>query len=244
MNLDGTVTYTPMENFCGADSFGYTVSDGYGGEDSALVSLTVECVNDPPVAEDDAVATLEDTPVVVDVLANDSDVDGDPFTVDAVTQPAHGSAAINPDGTVTYTPEANYCGSDSFTYTVSDGNDGTDTAQVTVTVECVNDPPIARDDIGVYEGQPVIFIDVLANDEDPEGDSLEIVGVSQPSPCGSSYFTSTIVWFETCCPSCDPGPHTVTFTYTISDGRGGYATATITIQLPAGSIPTSVEPEP
>ena len=80
------------------------------------------------------------------MLANDTDLDGDTLSVSSVTAPAHGTAAANPDGTITYTPAANYNGADSFSYTVGDGNGGTATATVTVTVTGVNDGPVAVND--------------------------------------------------------------------------------------------------
>ena len=95
----------------------------------------------PPTALDDAITTAEDTAVRVVVLNNDSDPDNDSLTVVAVTQPSHGTTAINPDGTVTYTPARNFNGADSFTYTISDGHEGTATATVSVTVTAVNDAP-------------------------------------------------------------------------------------------------------
>ncbi|MDN2661677.1 cadherin-like domain-containing protein, partial [Neptunomonas sp. CHC150] len=88
----------------------------------------------------ESATTDEDTPVTVDVLANDSDVDGDTLTVDFATA-ANGTVAINPDGTITYTPNANFTGSDTITYTVTDGNGGTATATVAVTINAVNDNP-------------------------------------------------------------------------------------------------------
>jgi len=89
--------------------------------DDDVSVLTVMPVNRAPVAEDDAAETDEDTPVVIDVLANDADPDGNPLLVSDFTQPAHGAVTENPDGTLTYTPELNYNGADGFTYTVSDG---------------------------------------------------------------------------------------------------------------------------
>jgi uncharacterized repeat protein (TIGR01451 family) len=147
-NNGGDVTYTPNSDFNGSDSFTYTVSDGNGGGDTATVNVTVNPVNDPPVAEDDIADTEEDTPVTIDVLANDSDIDGGTLTVSEVTQGANGLVTNN-GGDVTYTPNADFNGSDSFTYTVSDGNGGTDTATVNVTVirthaviEIIVDAPI------------------------------------------------------------------------------------------------------
>ena len=98
------------------------------------MTITVNAVNDPPVAVDDSASTDEDSAITIGVLTNDTDVDGDTLTVTAITQPTNGDAAINGNGTVTYTPLANFHGTDSFTYTISDGHGGTDTATVSLTV--------------------------------------------------------------------------------------------------------------
>ena len=137
---DGSFTYNPNGQFeylqagsSTTDSFTYMVSDSYGGNDTATVTITVNGVNDPPVAVNDSVIVKKDTPVIIDVLNNDSDIEGDILTVDSVTQGANGSV-INNGSNVTYTPAAGFNGTDSFSYTVSDGNGGTDIATVSVTV--------------------------------------------------------------------------------------------------------------
>ncbi|MDP1859644.1 MAG: Ig-like domain-containing protein, partial [Gemmatimonadaceae bacterium] len=133
-----TVTYTPAANYHGGDSFTYTIDDGNAHPVSATVTMTVTPVNDNPVAIDDVGATTAPTAVVVTVLSNDSDVDGDVLSVASVTQPAAGTgtAAISGGGTtVTYTPPAAFGGTATFTYTASDGNGGTASATVTVTVQ-------------------------------------------------------------------------------------------------------------
>jgi len=112
----------------------------YDSEGTAATDCLRNVVNHPPVANDDPASTAEDQPVTVYVLENDSDVDGDTLTVDSVTQGANG-AVTNNGSNVTYTPDADYCGIDSFAYTVSDGKDGSDTATVTIDVTCVNDAP-------------------------------------------------------------------------------------------------------
>jgi len=125
INNDSNVTYIPDPNFYGTDSFTYTISDYNGGFDAATVTVTVNSVNDNPDAVDDNVSTNEDTSVTIDVLGNDSDVDGDALNVASVTQPANGTATNN--GTdVTYIPDLNFNGVDSFTYTADDGNGVTD----------------------------------------------------------------------------------------------------------------------
>lgn len=151
INADRTVTYTPAANFHGSDSFTYVASDGAGGADGATVTVQINPVNDAPVAVDDAASTPEDTPVVIDVLSNDHDVEGDPLSISIITAgPSHGTASTNGDGTVTYTPDADFNGSDSFDYFVTDGHGGFDRATVALTVTPVNDPPVAdagRDEV-------------------------------------------------------------------------------------------------
>ena len=105
--------------------------------------MTVDSVNDVPVAADDADTTDEDVAVDVDVLTNDTDADGDTLSIDSFTQGSNGTVSDNGDGTLKYTPNANFFGTDTFTYTVDDGNGGTDTATVTITVDAVNDEPAA-----------------------------------------------------------------------------------------------------
>lgn len=111
-----------------------TISDGNGGTDTAIVTLTVDPVADPPDAVDDTESTTVETAVTIDVLANDSDPDGDSLSVTGVTDPGNGTAVLNADDTITYTPDSAFVGTDSFTYTISDGNEGTDTATVTIDV--------------------------------------------------------------------------------------------------------------
>ena len=105
--------------------------------DAAVVNVIVNAGNDPPVAIDDNATTQEDTAVVIDVLSNDSDPDGSPIGVIAVTQGSNGTVTNNGDGTVTYNPNPGFSGTDSFTYTISDGQ-FTDVASVNVTVTPVN----------------------------------------------------------------------------------------------------------
>ena len=140
--LDGTTgqyTYTPNANYNGPDSFTVTLNDGNGGVVDAVVNITVNPVNDAPVANDDSVTTLEDTAVTIDVLANDTDVDGDSLLISGANAD-HGSVSVV-DGKLVYTPTANYSGSDTISYSISDGKGGTSTASVQVTVTPVADAP-------------------------------------------------------------------------------------------------------
>ncbi|MEQ1763062.1 MAG: tandem-95 repeat protein, partial [Pyrinomonadaceae bacterium] len=163
---------------------------------------------------------------VINVLANDTDPEGNTLTVTAVTQPANGSVTFTA-GNVSFTPAANFSGTTTFTYTISDGNGGTDTATVTVTVTGVNDGPDAvNDSATVAEDSGATVINVLANDTDPEGNTLTVTAVTQPAngsvtfTAGNVSFTPTANFFGT-----------TTFTYTISDGNGGTDTATVTVTV-------------
>ena len=134
LNADGSFTYTPNTNFFGTDAFTYAANDGRGVSTPATVSITVTPVNDAPVAAADTATTNINTPVTINILANDSDVDHDQLRV-AVTVPGNGSVLLNSDNTITYTPNPGFVGSDSFDYTISDGDSATATATVTVHVQ-------------------------------------------------------------------------------------------------------------
>jgi hypothetical protein len=133
------LTYAPTANYCGPDSFTYTITGG----SSATVSMTVTCVDDgPATAVNDSATVNEDSGAnTVAVLGNDTpDPDGTAFVVTAVGAAGNGTTAVGPGGAhVTYTPNANYCGPDSFTYTITGGSSAT----VSVTVTCSNDAPTA-----------------------------------------------------------------------------------------------------
>ncbi|MCO6439460.1 MAG: tandem-95 repeat protein [Phycisphaerae bacterium] len=232
-NGDGTFSYTPSANFNGeddfADHFTYTVSDGNGGTSTANVNIRVDSVNDAPVAQDDTFTPNEDTLVTVDeILSNDVDVDGDTLSLFDFTQPSHGVLIYNGDGTFAYTPDADYTGPDSFTYTVVDGNGGTDTGTVNLNVNPINDDPSATaDSVSTTEDTSVVISGVLNNDTDVDGDSVSLSGFGQPShgvvvDNGDGTFTYT--------PNADFNGSD-SFAYTISDGNGGTATGTVNVNV-------------
>ena len=168
---DGSYTYTPDANFCGTDTFTYEVSDG-ALTDTGTVTITVTCVNDEPVAVDDSNATPEDTPVN-GTVAPDTDTDNATLTYENASDPANGSVTLQTDGSYTYTPDANFCGSDSFTYQVSDGT-ASDTGTVSIAVACVNDAPVAQNDTFTTNEETAFSGSVTANDTttDVDGDTL------------------------------------------------------------------------
>jgi hypothetical protein len=220
---DGTsVGYTPAAGFNGIDSFIYTISDGNGGTAAATVTIAVAPVNDPPTAQNDTAITGEDKTVTILVLSNDSDPENDTLSVLSTSQPLHGAVITN--GTsIIYTPAPNYFGADSLTYTISDGRGGRSTATITIDVQPVNDAPVAQDDAQTMQEGAAVTILVLSNDSDPDGDSLRIESLSQPSN-GIVINNGSALVYES-----NPGfSGTDTFTYTISDGRGGTSTARVT----------------
>ena len=174
------VRYAPELNWHGKDRFTYTVADAGGLTASATVKVTVTPVNDPPEAVDDEAETLEDVPAVVDVLANDTDVDGDPLQVVSVGSAGHGTTAIA-DGGVRYASDLNWYGTDRFTYTIADPEGLTSTATVTMTVHPVNDAPEAVGvipDQSLDEGGEPVTVDLTPYFTDVDGDVLTYEAVS------------------------------------------------------------------
>ncbi|MBW4487728.1 MAG: tandem-95 repeat protein [Trichocoleus desertorum ATA4-8-CV12] len=226
---NGSFNYSPQAGFFGSDSFVYTISDGQGGLSSATVNLTVNLVNNPPVAANDSLAINEDTPGTINVLANDTDADRNPLTVTSFSSPTKGSVTNN-NGTLTYTPNPNSNGTDSFTYIINDGRTGTSSATVNVTVNPVQDAPIAGNDtITTNEDTPFPFrfTDLTANDVDPDGEQIFLNGFTQPSRgsvVGNGDGTFTY----------NPAPNfngTDSFTYSIRDSAGGSTTATVRLTV-------------
>jgi len=183
--LSGTapnLTYTPAANYNGPDSFTFKANDGTVDSSAATVSITVTAVNDPPVAANDSYAATEDTVLTIaapGVLANDSDVDGDPLTALIVVGPGHGSVTLNANGSFTYTPAANYNGPDSFTYKANDGALNSNIATVAITVAAVNDPPVATAQSVTTNQDTAKAMTLTASDVD--GDSLTYAVVTAPT---------------------------------------------------------------
>ncbi len=207
-SLNGTapnLTYTPNNNFNGSDSFSFKVHDGTEDSTPATVSITVSSVNDPPVANGDIIVTREDTPILmIDVLANDTDIDNegrylylDTFSVTAVTQGKNGLVTINPDGTLSYSPNANFYGSDEFTYTVSDNKGETDTAKINVTVSKVNDAPTITSAPEITANFGTLYTyDVNAIDPD-SADTLTYSLTTKPGDMTINSATGLIQWKPT-----------------------------------------------
>src|SRR5439155_5374436 len=186
--------------------------------------------NDAPVAADDAVTTAEDTAATGNVLANDTDVDaGTTLTAALVGAPAHGTVVMSATGEFTYTPAANYNGTDSFTYKASDGEADSNIATVTITVTAVNDAPVAVDDAATTAEDTAVAIAVLANDLDGDGDLLVVAGVGAPSHGAAVLNADQTITYT---PAANYNGAD-TFTYLVSDGHGGTATGSVSLTVTA-----------
>ncbi len=226
-NGDGTVTFTPAPNFNGPATITYTVLDGQGGEDEGQAIVSVGAVNDGPVAGDDADTTPEDTPVTVSVLDNDTDADGDDLSVtSAVVPAAQGSVVINPDNTLTFTPAENFNGEATITYTITDGNGGSDTADLVIDVTPVNDDPVANDDAETTPFDTPVIIDVLDNDTDVDGDTLRVTEATSPDGDVTINADGTLTFTPTAGFEGD-----AVIDYTITDDNGGFDSAQVVVTV-------------
>ena len=232
-----SLTYTPDAGYCNSvsgppDTFDYTLSPG---GDTATVSVTVTCDDDPPTAVDDTATVDEDSSNnVIDVLANDTDTDGGPKTIASATDPANGTVTVAGDNlSLSYTPDANYCNTgvggsaDTFNYTLNGGSFAT----VSVTVTCDDDTPVAVDDTAtVAEDSGATLIDVLANDTDTDGGPKTITSATDPA--NGTVVVAVDNLSLTYQPDADycntPGGPNDTFDYTLNGGDTGAVAVTVT----------------
>jgi VCBS repeat-containing protein len=255
INADGSFSYDLAgidlsslgQGETATDSFPYVVEDGNDGISFETVTITINGVNDEPVASDDTVSTDKNTVASGNVLDNDSDPDSsDTLTVTAETLTTGQGAAvtINADGSYSYDPNGQFdyllpgeSATDTFEYAISDGNGGSDTATVTVTVAGSNDAPVAVGDTGSTDQDSVLNgTGLLDNDTDADGDTLAVVGETLTTAGGATVTINADGSY-----SYDPNGafdylgvgESVedTFEYTVSDGKGGTDTATVTITV-------------
>jgi hypothetical protein len=233
VSLNGIeVTYTPSEGFHGPDSFRYRVSDGLAQSNEATVVINVLAVaNRAPVANNTRVSTTEDLAVQFTLNANDPD--GDPLTA-LISIPAHGQISMS-GIEVTYTPDANYNGSDSFTYKVTDGELWSDTATVDITVTPVNDAPVANDMTETTAEDTAKTITLDATDIDSNTLTTEILS----NPVHGEVSVSGLVVIYT--PNANYNGLD-SFTYKVSDGLLESNTATVTLTVNPVNDPPVLDP--
>ena len=229
LNSDGSFSYTPDLDTFGEDTFVYQAVDSSGGSVEALARIVVRPVNDRPMAQDDDVATVQDVSIVIDVLANDHDVDGElmPDTVRVVDEPARGTGAAA-NGQITFVPNVGFVGSDSLTYQVCDDAEPSACGMATIHIEVrlPNSTPVAIDDSVTTSEELPISIDVLANDVDQDGDLLTVTHFTQGSHGAVTLGVDGLTYL--------PEPDFFgndTFIYDISDGHAETSTAKVRIEV-------------
>ena len=227
----GKITYTPNASAIGLDSFTYQLCDSGSNCDDAQVTIYIL---GEPVAEDDAITMDEDEndegSKVIDVLLNDTRITGT-LEIAGYTQPGHGTTTKVDADTLKYQPYAHWNGTDRFTYKICNGTEVCDTAVVQVTVNSLNDDPIARDDVAVLPKDGSVLIDVLVNDVDIDNSAVPSVEVTDTPSYGSSVvnpLTGAITYILTTDPGADQSDQ---FTYQICDSANGCATAIVSIHL-------------
>ncbi|WP_177224681.1 tandem-95 repeat protein [Variovorax sp. 770b2] len=240
---DGSYVYTPAADFSGADSFTVVVSDGQDGQTTVTIPVMVSPSNDPPVvvAPPTGTVTAEDTPLAGSLQVADPDGDALGYTV--ISGPAHGTLAIDPDGSYVYTPGRDFNGADSFTVQMSDGRGGMLTVTVPVTVTPVNDGPSAQPDTAIAANGASVTVDVLGNDTDAEGDPLTVraidgtaIAVGGSVAVDGGRVTLNANGTLTFVPN--PGfVGTPTFSYTVADSAGSEASGTVRLRVTAAPVP-------
>ena len=227
LNANGGFTYTPISNYVGLDTFTYRATDGSATSSVATVTINVLPTNSAPTAVNNSYTTAEDTTLTIPaagILTNDIDPDGDTLSALLVTDVAHGTLSLNPNGGFTYTPFTNYNGSDSFTYRAYDGLANSSVATVTINITPVNDPPVAINDITNTVENVSVTVNVLVNDSDPEGTPLTISGTSTTNGVIVNNGTNLVFTPTT------NFNGTAVFSYTISDGTNT-ANANVTVTV-------------
>ena len=224
-NADGSAIFTTLDTD-GDDILGYPMGSGtFSGFSAAFSGIATPIefiVNSAPLAVNDVVTTSEDIAVTIDVLANDTDIDGDALIVTSTTA-TNGTVAINTDSTLTYLSNQDFNGIDSIAYTVSDG-ELTAAAVVTVDVIEVNDAPVANDDKVLVDEYTVVIINVLDNDSDADADNLSLTSATVRDGSVSINADNTLTY------TANPKFNGIdTITYTVSDGNGGIDTATVSL---------------
>lgn len=225
INADDSVTYTPEYDYCGTDTYYLRMKDIYGLDDYTQINFNVNCSNRKPITTYDNISTNKATPVTFFPHANDSDPDGDTILTAAVFPPKHGTTQLNTDRSVTYIPNPDHCGTDGFSYDVEDTEGLFWWGWVYVNINCpiVNNPPVLAADSATAFKNSYVDINVLANDTDPDGDTITVSSASAPSLGTLSINTDQTIRYV---PD-DCGDDA--FTYTVNDGNGNNATAGVNV---------------
>ncbi|KOC97368.1 RTX toxin [Vibrio parahaemolyticus] len=232
-NGDGTWTFTPQIDDDTEVSFTFDIIDDEDLVVSGSANLDILPINDAPNAENDVITTEEDTAVTIDVLTNDTDVDGDKLSIESASVPKEQGTVEVVDGKLVFTPAENFNGEATISYIVTDG-DLTDEAKVSVTVTPVNDSPVAVDDTTSIQEDTAVTIDVLTNDTDVDGDKLSIESASVPKEQGTVEVVDGKLVFT----PAENFNGDAEITYTVTDGElTDEAKVTVTVN-PVNDAPT------
>ncbi|HCE2999635.1 TPA: tandem-95 repeat protein, partial [Vibrio parahaemolyticus] len=232
-NGDGTWTFTPQIDDDTEVSFTFDIIDDEDIVVSGSANLDILPINDAPNAENDVITTEEDTAVTIDVLVNDSDVEGDALSIQSASVPKEQGTVEVVDGKLVFTPAENFNGEATISYIVTDG-DLTDEAKVSVTVTPVNDSPVAVDDTTSIQEDTAVTIDVLTNDTDVDGDKLSIESASVPKEQGTVEVVDGKLVFT----PAENFNGDAEITYTVTDGElTDEAKVTVTVN-PVNDVPT------
>jgi hypothetical protein len=223
-STSGNFTYTPNAN--GTDTFSFKVNDGAQDSNIASLAVNIDAVNDVPMVNPDSGVVTAGSSITINVLANDTDVDGDNLTIASLTQGIGGQAVISSNA-VKYTPKGTFSGIDSFSYTASDGKGGSASGTVSIQVFAANKPPVASDaSISVQTGSSVAR---QLSATDPDGNALRFSLVSLPSKGNVSVTNATDGTFTYTANSGLSG--TDSFTFKASDGKADSNIATVQVTL-------------
>ena len=230
--VGGQIAYTPAPEVSGSYEIRYRVSDASGAFSWSILTVEIESVNDPPGATDDTYSLDEDTNLKQNLLDNDTDPDSTSLTATLITSTSNGSLTLGTDGEFSYTPDLNYNGSDSFRYRVSDGVGGTDGADVSLTINPVNDLPEISDQsytIAESATDGTLIGTVLASDPEDSGLTFSLSGGD------TGLFTIDSATGELKAKGASPFNYELATTHTVmvtaTDGEGAGQTATITANI-------------
>ena len=219
-----TITFTPNSTFAGQSTMSYTVSDGMGQTQTAVLTITVQ--NEPPTATDDSSATPANQLLIIPVLWNDVDLNEHPLTVTAVSTAANGTALVQ-DNMIRYTANSGFNGQETLTYTVSDGHGGSDSGTITITVgPTANAAPATLPDTVDTGRDTAVFITPLSNDLDPNQHPLTLHAIGTPT-AGTAVLQNGQIRFT----PLNGYIGTVTLSYTVRDSLGATSSETVTIRV-------------
>jgi hypothetical protein len=243
VNNDGTFTYTPNANFNGADSFSYSITDADGDVSTATVSFNVGSVDDLPLAVNDSpLGITEDTPFSGTLAGNDTPSGDGGNLWSLATAATNGTVVVNNDGTFTYTPNANFNGADSFSYSITDADGDVSTATVSFNVGSVDDLPLAVNDspLGITEDTP--FSGTLAGNDTPSGDGGNLWSLATAATNGTVVVNNDGTFTYT--PNANFNGAD-SFSYSITDADGDVSTATVSFNVGSvDDLPLAVNDSP